>query len=331
MAVGTAVSPGPRPPVCTGEGEWGQPEGLAPGPEAPGTTAPQAAAPGSQRWCELPQALGRPRRLPRLESGCVALQASVGRPWGRQGGMQKLCCLAYKREAQVLFEFHEEHLSRSLSCMPSSLACACVHHSTLLTDCPATCVLPLVLLSCQSRQAPLGDWCWNAGVGAFLMPGVLCPPGMVLVRSENGQLLMIPQQALAQMQAQAHAQAQPQTTMAPRPATPTSAPPVQISTVQVSACVRPTVPAWAVWHASRHPPRGGWCWRHGWPCSEEPAPGPRALTLLLAPALLARDFTFLYPRFLFCKVEIRPVLISQGCTRTELRLPVLRIVEQSKH
>eukprot|EP00071_Canis_lupus_P017075 XP_013962659.1 transcription initiation factor TFIID subunit 4 isoform X3 [Canis lupus familiaris] len=55
---------------------------------------------------------------------------------------------------------------------------------------------------------------------------------MVLVRSENGQLLMIPQQALAQMQAQAHVQTQPQTTMAPRPATPTSAPPVQISTVQ---------------------------------------------------------------------------------------------------
>ncbi|KAI1233495.1 hypothetical protein IHE44_0004676 [Lamprotornis superbus] len=56
--------------------------------------------------------------------------------------------------------------------------------------------------------------------------------GMVLVRSENGQLLMIPQQALAQMQAQAHAQSQPQNTLTPRPATPTSAPPVQISTVQ---------------------------------------------------------------------------------------------------
>ncbi|XP_029468519.1 transcription initiation factor TFIID subunit 4 [Rhinatrema bivittatum] len=56
------------------------------------------------------------------------------------------------------------------------------------------------------------------------------PPGMVLVRSENGQLLMIPQQALAQMQAQA----QSQTSMAPRPATPTSASPVQISTVQAS-------------------------------------------------------------------------------------------------
>lgn len=60
---------------------------------------------------------------------------------------------------------------------------------------------------------------------------------MVLVRSENGQLLMIPQQALAQMQAQAHAQSQPQNTMTPRPATPTSAPPVQISTVQVSSVI----------------------------------------------------------------------------------------------
>ncbi|XP_066443740.1 transcription initiation factor TFIID subunit 4 isoform X2 [Eleutherodactylus coqui] len=60
------------------------------------------------------------------------------------------------------------------------------------------------------------------------------PPGMVLVRSENGQLLMIPQQALAQMQAQvqAQAQSQAQNAMVPRPATPTSAPPVQISTVQ---------------------------------------------------------------------------------------------------
>ncbi|XP_072270569.1 transcription initiation factor TFIID subunit 4 [Pyxicephalus adspersus] len=60
------------------------------------------------------------------------------------------------------------------------------------------------------------------------------PPGMVLVRSENGQLLMIPQQALAQMQAQvqAQAQSQAQNAMAQRPATPTTAPPVQISTVQ---------------------------------------------------------------------------------------------------
>ncbi|XP_075032871.1 transcription initiation factor TFIID subunit 4 isoform X2 [Mixophyes fleayi] len=60
------------------------------------------------------------------------------------------------------------------------------------------------------------------------------PPGMVLIRSENGQLLMIPQQALAQMQAQvqAQAQSQAQNAMAARPATPNNAPPVQISAVQ---------------------------------------------------------------------------------------------------
>ncbi|KAM9361621.1 transcription initiation factor TFIID subunit 4 [Symphorus nematophorus] len=47
------------------------------------------------------------------------------------------------------------------------------------------------------------------------------PPGMVLVRSESGQLLMIPQQALAQMQAQA------QGGMAPRTAAQTNVPPGQ--------------------------------------------------------------------------------------------------------
>ncbi|XP_035518451.1 transcription initiation factor TFIID subunit 4 [Morone saxatilis] len=47
------------------------------------------------------------------------------------------------------------------------------------------------------------------------------PPGMVLVRSESGQLLMIPQQALAQMQAQT------QGGMAPRTATPTNVSPGQ--------------------------------------------------------------------------------------------------------
>lgn len=83
---------------------------------------------------------------------------------------------------------------------------------------------------------------------------------MVLVRSENGQLLMIPQQALAQMQAQAHAQAQPQTPMAPRPATPTSAPPVQISTVQVSParpCLPPALRA-HLCHAPPLPDLGSW-------------------------------------------------------------------------
>ncbi|XP_036447486.1 transcription initiation factor TFIID subunit 4-like [Colossoma macropomum] len=52
------------------------------------------------------------------------------------------------------------------------------------------------------------------------------PPGMVLVRSESGQLLMIHQQTLAQMQAQS------QGAMATRPTTPTSTPPVHITSVQ---------------------------------------------------------------------------------------------------
>ncbi|XP_018961598.1 transcription initiation factor TFIID subunit 4 isoform X2 [Cyprinus carpio] len=49
------------------------------------------------------------------------------------------------------------------------------------------------------------------------------PPGMVLVRSDSGQLLMIPQQMLAQMQAQSQAA---------RPAAPTSTTPGQITPAQ---------------------------------------------------------------------------------------------------
>uniref|UniRef100_A0A3B5MI10 TAFH domain-containing protein n=1 Tax=Xiphophorus couchianus TaxID=32473 RepID=A0A3B5MI10_9TELE len=64
--------------------------------------------------------------------------------------------------------------------------------------------------------------------------------GMVLVRSESGQLLVIPQQTLAQMQAQA------QGGMAPRTATPTnvSAPGTTIISRQVSpgAIIRPGCP-----------------------------------------------------------------------------------------
>ncbi|XP_028850525.1 transcription initiation factor TFIID subunit 4-like isoform X2 [Denticeps clupeoides] len=61
----------------------------------------------------------------------------------------------------------------------------------------------------------------NAQPGTPNIQNIQLPPGMVLVRSESGQLLMIHQQTLAQMQAQ--------NAMAPRPATPTSTPPVQIA------------------------------------------------------------------------------------------------------
>lgn len=54
---------------------------------------------------------------------------------------------------------------------------------------------------------------------------------MVLVRSESGQLLMIPQQALAQMQAQA------QGGMAPRTATPTNVPSGQVRSQSAQATI----------------------------------------------------------------------------------------------
>ncbi|XP_055366524.1 transcription initiation factor TFIID subunit 4-like isoform X2 [Betta splendens] len=56
------------------------------------------------------------------------------------------------------------------------------------------------------------------------------PPGMVLIRSESGQLLMIHQQTLAQMQAQS----QSQSAVTPRPAAPTSTPAVQLTSLQAS-------------------------------------------------------------------------------------------------
>ncbi|XP_076607861.1 transcription initiation factor TFIID subunit 4 isoform X2 [Chaetodon auriga] len=61
----------------------------------------------------------------------------------------------------------------------------------------------------------------SPGQPSIGLHNIQLPPGMVLVRSESGQLLMIPQQALAQMQAQA------QGGMAPRTATPTTVPPGQ--------------------------------------------------------------------------------------------------------
>ncbi|XP_010779105.1 transcription initiation factor TFIID subunit 4 isoform X1 [Notothenia coriiceps] len=67
------------------------------------------------------------------------------------------------------------------------------------------------------------------------------PPGMVLVRSESGQLLVIHQQTLAQMQAQT----QSQSAMTPRPAAPSSSPPVQITSLQApgaSLLPRPVPP-----------------------------------------------------------------------------------------
>uniref|UniRef100_A0A3Q3N7N9 TATA-box binding protein associated factor 4 n=1 Tax=Mastacembelus armatus TaxID=205130 RepID=A0A3Q3N7N9_9TELE len=78
------------------------------------------------------------------------------------------------------------------------------------------------------------------------------PPGMVLVRSESGQLLMIHQQTLAQMQAQS----QSQSAMTPRPAVPTSTPPVQITSLQApgtSLLARPVTPTTIIKQGSTVP------------------------------------------------------------------------------
>ncbi|XP_032405992.1 transcription initiation factor TFIID subunit 4-like isoform X3 [Xiphophorus hellerii] len=83
----------------------------------------------------------------------------------------------------------------------------------------------------------------QASPGQPSVHNIQIPPGMVLVRSESGQLLVIPQQTLAQMQAQA------QGGMAPRTATPTNmsvaqAPGTTIISRQVSpgAIIRPGCP-----------------------------------------------------------------------------------------
>ncbi|XP_074521885.1 transcription initiation factor TFIID subunit 4 isoform X2 [Halichoeres trimaculatus] len=71
-----------------------------------------------------------------------------------------------------------------------------------------------------------------------LPPGFTIPPGMVLVRTELGQLVMVPQQALAQAQAQAQAQ----NNISPRPATPTTGASFRVTTPQKG----PVAPAVAV-------------------------------------------------------------------------------------
>ncbi|XP_047219895.1 transcription initiation factor TFIID subunit 4-like isoform X6 [Girardinichthys multiradiatus] len=73
-----------------------------------------------------------------------------------------------------------------------------------------------------------------------LPPGFTIPPGMVLVRTELGQLVMVPQQALAQAQAQAQAQ----NNISPRPAAPSTGTPFRVTTPQgpVAATVAVTSP-----------------------------------------------------------------------------------------
>uniref|UniRef100_A0A8C3F6I7 Transcription initiation factor TFIID component TAF4 C-terminal domain-containing protein n=1 Tax=Chrysemys picta bellii TaxID=8478 RepID=A0A8C3F6I7_CHRPI len=68
-----------------------------------------------------------------------------------------------------------------------------------------------------------------------LPPGFTIPPGMVLVRTEAGQLVMVPQQVLAQAQVQAQVQTQGQgpASISPRLSVPTSGPVFRLTTTQI--------------------------------------------------------------------------------------------------
>uniref|UniRef100_W5K1S8 Si:dkey-219c3.2 n=1 Tax=Astyanax mexicanus TaxID=7994 RepID=W5K1S8_ASTMX len=79
-----------------------------------------------------------------------------------------------------------------------------------------------------------------------LPPGFTIPQGMVLVRTEAGQLVLVPQQVLAQ----AKAQNQNKPALSPRPATPTTAATFRVTTPVVqspvtSPAIRPIPPAQA--------------------------------------------------------------------------------------
>ncbi|XP_041851978.1 transcription initiation factor TFIID subunit 4-like [Melanotaenia boesemani] len=65
-----------------------------------------------------------------------------------------------------------------------------------------------------------------------LPPGFTIPPGMVLVRTETGQLVIVPQTVLAQAQAKTQ---QGQTVVTQRPATPTAATTIRVSTATTAA------------------------------------------------------------------------------------------------
>uniref|UniRef100_A0A8C8M3J3 TAFH domain-containing protein n=1 Tax=Oncorhynchus tshawytscha TaxID=74940 RepID=A0A8C8M3J3_ONCTS len=63
-----------------------------------------------------------------------------------------------------------------------------------------------------------------------LPPGFTIPPGMVLVRTDTGQLVMVPQQVLAQAQAKTQQGQAAVSNICPRPATPTAGTTIRVGT-----------------------------------------------------------------------------------------------------
>ncbi|XP_029552930.1 transcription initiation factor TFIID subunit 4 isoform X2 [Salmo trutta] len=72
-----------------------------------------------------------------------------------------------------------------------------------------------------------------------LPPGFTIPPGMVLVRTDTGQLVMVPQQVLAQAQAKTQQGQAAVSNISPRPATPTAGATIRVSTPSQAIAVAP--------------------------------------------------------------------------------------------
>uniref|UniRef100_A0A0D9RT44 TATA-box binding protein associated factor 4 n=1 Tax=Chlorocebus sabaeus TaxID=60711 RepID=A0A0D9RT44_CHLSB len=257
--------PAPRPaataPPCPPPPRLPRPRAPAPAlPAAATAPRPTARAPASSARSHWPRLLSAHRSQ---SPGARDLRACAGAPPPRPRGPGAAAAApapGVKAESPKTVVQAAPPAAQTLAASgPASTAASMVIGPTMQGALPSPAAvpppapgtptgLPKGTAGAVTQSLPRTPTATTSGIRATLTPTVLAPrlpqppqnptniqnfqlpPGMVLVRSENGQLLMIPQQALAQMQAQAHAQ--PQTTMAPRPATPTSAPPVQISTVQ---------------------------------------------------------------------------------------------------
>ncbi|GCB79506.1 hypothetical protein scyTo_0015989, partial [Scyliorhinus torazame] len=79
-----------------------------------------------------------------------------------------------------------------------------------------------------------------------LASGFTIPPGMILVRTEGGQLVIVPQQALAQAHAQIQAQAQRPGSISPKPPAPTSGATFCLASAQPAVTISSIRPGYSV-------------------------------------------------------------------------------------
>ncbi|XP_038662127.1 transcription initiation factor TFIID subunit 4B-like isoform X2 [Scyliorhinus canicula] len=79
-----------------------------------------------------------------------------------------------------------------------------------------------------------------------LASGFTIPPGMILVRTEGGQFVLVPQQALAQAHAQIQAQGQRPGSISPKPPAPTSGATFCLTSAQPAVTISSSRPGYSV-------------------------------------------------------------------------------------